>query len=76
MKIYYHGNSSLHRIFVTPAVDHPEVAAWRELDGRPRQFEVLFQNGLAIVDDNLGKYLVEKGLASKTKVIADHREVA
>lgn len=76
MQVYYHGRSLNHRIFVTPAHDYPNVNSWREEDGRGKQFEVHFKNGVADVDDNLGLYMIEKGLVSKTKIITDHKEVA
>ena len=69
MRVYFHGTSTSHRIFVTPGVDYPETSAWREDDGRFKQFEIHFINGEAEVDDNLGQYLIEKEQASATKII-------
>lgn len=69
MRIYFHGTSQSHRIFVTPGTDYPEASAWREDDGRFKQFEIHFINGEAEVDDNLGQYLIEKEQASATKII-------
>ncbi len=74
MKVYYHGRSTKHRLFVQPGVDHPESSEWMEAadhDGKrkPKLFDVIFENGIATVDDNLGKYLITKGLANKSKFI-------
>ena len=65
MKVYYHGRSTKHRLFVQPGVDHPESSEWMEAadhDGKrkPKLFDVIFENGIATVDDNLGKYLITK----------------
>ena len=74
MQVYYHGRSMQHRIFVQPGIDHPETSAWMEPvdpDGkrRAKMFDIFFENGVATVDENLGRYLIDKGLASKTKFI-------
>jgi len=71
MKVFYHGRSNNHRLYVTPAEHYPHVSAWREEDGRPKQFEVHFTNGETDVDDNLGAYMVEKNIASATKIITN-----
>jgi len=74
MKVYYHGRAPKHRIFVQPGVDHPETSEWmepaeKEGKTKPKLFEIFFENFVATVPDNLGKYLIDKGLASKTKII-------
>lgn len=74
MKVYYKGHAIKHRVYVQPGVDHPETSEWMEpadKDGKRKSklIEVLFENNVATVPDNLGKYLVDKGLASKTKLI-------
>ncbi len=75
MFVYYRGTSSDHRLFIQPAIDFPHVNAWREPDGRPKMFDIHFVNGEADVEENIGQYLVDKGLAAKTKVIASMSEV-
>ncbi len=74
MKVYYNGKSQKHRLYVQPGVDHPEI---NEFMGSPdpqgvsipKLFEVFFDNHVATVIDSLGKYLLDKKLASKTKLI-------
>lgn len=76
MKVYYRGRSSNHHLYVQPANEYPHVSEWREPDGRPKSFDIHFKNGEADVDDKLADYLVDKNLASKTKVIGSLSEVA
>ena len=71
MKVYFHGKSQNHMIYVTPAEHYPDVREWREINGRPKMFEVHFKFGVAEVDDKLGEYMVEKELASATKIITN-----
>ena len=73
MKVYFHGTSLVHRIYVSPGVDHPDVSEWVGENRKPKQFEILFMNGQAEVDDKLGEYLIEKGLASKSKIIYEKK---
>src|SRR5579863_5782344 len=69
MKVYNHGLNAKHVLYVQPAVDYPEAPAeWKEADGRPKLFSIEFVRGVAEVDKNLGDYLIEKGLAKKTKI--------
>lgn len=76
MKVYYHGRSLKHRLYVQPAINNPDAPSeWKENDGKAKQMEVLFENGVADVPENLGKYLIDKQLASKTKIHIP-REVA
>lgn len=76
MKVYYHGRSANHRMYVVPAHDYPHVGAWREQDGRNKQFEVHFIDGVADVEDNLGEYMIEKGIASASRIILDIKGAA
>ena len=69
MFVYYHGRSVNHHMHIQPANLFPTVSAWREHDGRPKSFDIHFVNGKAEVDDNVGQYLIDQGLASKTKII-------
>jgi hypothetical protein len=71
MKIYKHGlqEQGLHNVFIQPGVDFPENSEWYEADGRPKLFTVTFQNGVATVPKNLGRYMVDKGLASGSEII-------
>jgi hypothetical protein len=74
MKVYYHGKSPKHKLYVQPGVDHPEISDFMEAPdnngvARPKLFEVFFNNHVATVIDSLGKYLLDKKLASKNKLI-------
>ena len=71
MKIYFHGRSQNHTIYVTPAEHYPHVRQWRDENGRPKMFEVNFKFGVAEVEDELGAYMVKKELASATKIITN-----
>ena len=71
MKVYRTHNHGSARVYVTPGRDHPEVVGWtfeRDHDGHVvtdyTTFTVQFVNGEAEVEERLGQYLVEKGLAS------------
>lgn len=67
MKVFYLGRSINHHIHIQPANNFPNVSAWREHDGRPKSFDIHFVNGEADIEDNIAEYLVDQGLASKTK---------
>ena len=73
MKVYLTGEKERanprHVMFVCPgrvlnANDCPR--AWREDDGSPKTFEVVFTHGMAVVDNQLGEWLVSTGQASRT----------
>jgi len=66
MKVYYAGSNENHRMYVQPGIEHPETSAWLSPDKKPIMFEVHFKKGVAEVDDNLGEYLIDKGLAVKS----------
>lgn len=42
---------------------------WLEDDGSPRNFTVIFRDGVAEVDDQIGRYLLAYKLAKRTKLI-------
>ena len=42
---------------------------WVDDENNPRQFTIEFTRGKAEVDDKIGKYLIDRGLAKKTKLI-------
>ena len=71
MKVFKTGEkerSGRHLMFVEPGRES-DVADWKDQEGAPMQFTVEFINGEAKVADNLGRYLVEHGLAQKTPLI-------
>lgn len=70
MKIFVNGaqeRKELHRLFVTPGKDDPSNSAWIGEDQLPMQLTVTFVRGVAEVDDQLGRYLIKKGLAEKSR---------
>ena len=75
MKIYSNSMFGRGTMFVTPGKDHPETSNWMQqsVDGEnrpvsiPTQYAVKFNNGEAEVDDQLGKYMIAKGLATPWK---------
>lgn len=69
MKVYKPGSIGIHRLFVQPGKDHPESSAWHDKMGHATMFTVEFHNGVAKVDSQLGKYLVDKGYAQKSPLI-------
>jgi hypothetical protein len=76
VKVYLTGERSslaaTHTIYVSPAghlggqeMPHEWVSATNE----PLTFPVVFENGVAEVESNLGEYLTKYKIASKTKLI-------
>jgi hypothetical protein len=65
---------------VAPAGDKTFVkgevpAAWVDDENRPVNIAVNFTFGVADVDDELGRYLVARGLAKKTRILETADEV-
>lgn len=75
MKVYLTGGTKApsHMMHVAPAADvKGEVPAeWVNGDNEPLNFAVEFKFGVAEVADDLGKYLVSRGLARKSKLILE-----
>lgn len=75
MKIYTNGEKTAqgkHVLICHPGSDPKvgdTVAAWRNIEGKPIAMHVEFINGVAEIDDATGKYLIDKGYASKTRDI-------
>lgn len=80
MLIYLPHKKATHTMFVCPAGDkdffrNQEVPSeWVDDDNKPITFEVEFRKGRAEVDDKLGKYMTDRGLARKTKFIRPEDE--
>lgn len=81
MKIYLPGGSLANRtVYVQPGNERDDNSAWfardakgkvaRDADGKKEAilFPVRFRNGAADVEDALGRYMVDKGLASVTPI--------
>ena len=62
-----------HTLYVCPAGDPDRKgecpSEWVNDRNEPVNFPVEFRNGRAEVPDNLGRYMIERGLARKTKLI-------
>ncbi len=57
-------------LYVMPGVFAPDVSSFfHPTTKKPIQFTVVFKYGVAEVKDSLGRYLVDQGLARKTKLI-------
>ena len=65
MKVYLE-NAIDHTLMVTPGAQHTDVSDWKDEKGNPRRFDIRFEKGVASVDDKMGRYLIEMGLANKT----------
>lgn len=81
MKIYLPGGSLKNRtLYVQPGKERADNSAWFARDSKGRivkdangqkeaiLFPVKFRNGSAEVDSTLGRYLLDKGLASETPI--------
>ena len=77
MRVYFNSEKrGNHTVHVRPAADfehlqgQPPASDWLEDDGRsPRQFAVVFTDGVADVSDSVGKYLIAVGHARPTRLI-------
>jgi len=67
-------------LFICPAAAMRKAdcpSDWLDDKGAPRSFEVEFRFGRAEVPSNVGEYLIQQGLASKTRlIIPDNVKVA
>ncbi len=57
-----------HIVFIQPGNDYP-ISDWLDGDRRPRLFQIVFMAGVAEVPDNLGQYMIDKGLAQTTALL-------
>jgi hypothetical protein len=78
MFVYLPHKKATHTMHICPAAD-PRLKGempsdWVDDKNNPRAFEVEFRSGKAEVDDRIGNYLVETGLARKTKLILPEDE--
>lgn len=65
----YNPTGRNHTIYVKPAFHEKEVSEWKHENGSPKMFTIKFKNGCATVDDNLGRFLIDRGLAKETMII-------
>jgi hypothetical protein len=59
----------------TPTLGGELSAAWTFAGGRPKQFEIAFAFGAAEVRDDLGRYMVERGIAHKRRMLRKVRQL-
>ena len=74
MLVFLPHKKANHTMHISPAADREFVkgevpADWVDDENNPRQFTIEFTRGKAEVDDKIGKYLIDRGLAKKTKLI-------
>ncbi len=68
MKVYRPGTKGLHRLFVQPG-KKIEKSEWQDAYGNPIMYTVEFREGVAHVETQLGRYLIDEGLAARSPII-------
>lgn len=69
MKVYRNGPKEKElKLHVTPGNDI-EGQKYFDPEGKPFLFTIEFKDGEATVSDQLGQYLVDKGLADKNRKV-------
>jgi hypothetical protein len=84
MKIYLHGDnaegSARYVVTIAPAADTKFVSGempkdWTNADGSPKQIEIVFSFGAAEVSDSDGRYMVDRGIAHKHRMLRKVRQL-
>jgi hypothetical protein len=85
MKVYLHSDSAekaaRYIVTIAPAGDEEFVkpgdmpADWVLANGRPKQFEINFGFGVAAVRDDLGRYMVEREIAHRHRMLRKVRQL-
>lgn len=68
MVVYQPGTRGRRTTFVQPGNEHP-VSHFLNDDGSARMFSVVFTDGQATVDDQLGQYMLDKELVARSPLI-------
>jgi hypothetical protein len=72
MRLYLYGDVAEKSVpslrLATQTLGGELPAAWTFAGGRPKQFEIAFAFGAAEVGDDLGRYMVERGIAHKHRM--------
>jgi hypothetical protein len=55
-------------VMLAPGVTHP-ITDWLHSDGKPKQIEVKFVDGVADIPDNLAEYMLDHKLAARSLLI-------
>jgi hypothetical protein len=84
MKVYLHSDSAEKAarciITIAPASDEAFVkpadisADWQLANGQPKQFEINFGFGVAEGRDDFGRYMVERGIAHRHRMLRKVRQ--
>lgn len=78
LRVYLHGSpgrtpEASHTMYVAPAAYNPNQEAvpshWVDFENKPVTFEVSFEYGAGEVEDALGKYMIEIGMAKPSRLI-------
>lgn len=81
MKLYLHSEnaekSAQYPVIVAPAGDDEFISAakaekhkdWKNAKGDPVQFKIVFKFGVAEVQDELARYMLERGIAHKSRLL-------
>lgn len=79
MKIYLHSDraerQASYTVTVAPAADADFVSKehildeWKLADGNAKQIEVKFAFGVAEVSDPIGRYMIARGLAHRSRML-------
>jgi hypothetical protein len=83
MRVYLHSDraekNKSYSVTVAPAADCDFVmgevpASWLHPDGSPKQIEIVFSYGVATVEEQLGVYMIKRGIAQRTRLIRAVRQ--
>ncbi len=55
-------------IHIAPGAFH-DTSDWRDKSGKPITFQIVFKDGIASVDSQLGEYLIQEGYAQRTSLL-------
>ena len=78
MFVYLPHKNANHTMHICPAAD-PRIRGevpteWVDDKNTALTFHVEFVRGKAEVDENIGRYLIEQGLAQKSKIILPDKD--
>lgn len=68
MKVYKPETRGRHRMFVQPGNTH-KVSDFMDANGKAKLITVEFFLGEADVPDNLGRYLIDQGMAQRSPIL-------
>lgn len=68
MRVFQPGGIGRRGVFVSPGKEFP-TTDFVDANGKPHLIRVDFISGEARVPDNLGRYLIDKGIAKSSPII-------